>query len=515
VRFEGISDGDFVLEDPRGTADYLQGVRGQGFGPGVDQILPATTIRGRVLTRDGRAPAWAVLTAMARVPRAVADADGRFELRGLEAGHALQVWWEGGRQEFTDDFAPGIEAILRVGVHAPEPRRVTVHVRARCADGTRPPDPLAIHFDSLADGRRRSSWRDPDDLDVRVPLGVHLVGAGLPWSEYVAPRVRVDLRARRDIEITLLPQPALDLPELPEEATAHVVLEDRSWEVRAGEPAHLPAAARAWLRVDLGPASYTFPIGPERNGVRRADVRLPGRKIIRVPGLEDGLQAELAGEDASIASREEEGDIEVGSAGLATYAVGEQWLQLAHPRRGWGLVKLDLPFEAATIEPDCTLTPWPAPVEMRVARDDGTPVPGAYVRIRDEAEPPGCFLVPDEPSRTDGNGVLRRRWLRDGLHVRIDTEDGSAWARLRGPPPYEVRLGSAAVELDLQGLESPAGALDGMLWEADGDSISLRGLSAGPHVLIVGASGRRAAAYGLLLRPGETRRIRPPLPARE
>lgn len=345
-------------------------------------------------------------------------------------------------------------------------------------------------------------------MHTSIPMGTYRVSAGDAWSACASDPMTVRVRSPREIDLVVRRQPTLDLGNLPE---AIVVLEDESWNVEANEPSYLPATARAWLRVDLGRTPYTFRIGPAQGGVRRADVRLPGRKFIRVPGLEDGLRAELVGEDAEIASRAEIGDLQVGSAGLATHAVGEHWLQLTHPERGYAVVKLDLPFEAATVEPDCTLTPWPAPVELRVLLDDGTPVAGAEIEVLDDAAPPGCLApLEEEPSETDSDGILRLRWLRDGLHLRIDREDCMpCWARLRGPPPYEVRVGTAALELDLTGLESPSGVLDGHGWKGKEDTIDFRGLAAGPHTLVVGAKGRQSVAYGLILREGEVRRLKP------
>jgi hypothetical protein len=509
-RFEGIEDADFVFEDPRGAAEYLGGPRGPGFGVPVEQVLPGRTIRGRVVTREGSPPPWAVIATNARGPRAAADAEGRFALHGFDRG-TLDVWWDGPMAQSTDDVAPGLKVLLVAGRPTVEARRVEVHVRVS------PPDPLKIHFDRLADGRRLSFDWDPDDPSVRVPLGTYLVSAGYPWSSPVAAPVRVDLRARREIELVARAQPTLDLPDLPEPATARIVLEDESWMVEAPEPAYLPATVRAWLRVDLGRTPYTFAIGPEREGVRRADVRLPGRKFIRVPGLEEGLSAGLIGEAAEVTDGPEPHDVQIGSAGLATYAVGEQWLQLAHPEKGYAVVKLDLPFAAATVEPDCTLTPWPAPVELSVLLDDGTPVAGADIHVLDDAEPPGCLATPEEPSETDEHGILRRRWLRDGLHMRITRDDGDcvwSWARLSGEPPYEVRLGSAVVEVDVAGLESAACVIDGFAWSAEGGTIVLRGLEAGPHTLLVGAEGREGVAYRRVLRPGERRRLKPTHPPR-
>lgn len=76
--------------------------------------------------------------------------------------------------------------------------------------------------------------------------------------------------------------------------------------------------------------------------------------------------------------------------------------------------------------------------------------------ILDDEVPPGRPFL-DESSETDGDGVLRRRWLRDGLHLRFDRAGCvPSWTRLSGMPPYEVRLGSAVIEVDVTGLESAA-----------------------------------------------------------
>jgi hypothetical protein len=118
--------------------------------------------------------------------------------------------------------------------------------------------------------------------------------------------------------------------------------------------------------------------------------------------------------------------------------------------------------------------------------------------------------VPEEPSETDGNGILRRRWLRDGLRLRIDREDAvPSWARLGGRAPYEVRLGTAVVEVEVPPYAGCV--LDGVAYGGQEGKIVLRGVAKGPHTLVVGAEGRRSVAHRIVLREGETRRIRPAL----
>lgn len=158
---DGIDDGEFVLEGPPGAADYLDAASGPWPAP-VNQVLPGRTIEGRVRRMDGTAPAWAVVSSSTRAPRALASRDGRFSLGGFERG-PLWVWWDGGFEEIQDDFAPGLPAALAVGGRR-EASDIAVRVRPRDATGA-PPVALAIHFDGLDDGRRRSfewsPWGDP------------------------------------------------------------------------------------------------------------------------------------------------------------------------------------------------------------------------------------------------------------------------------------------------------------------------------------------------------------------
>jgi len=502
----GIDDGEFVLEEP-GAARYVDAAEPSAPAP-VDQVLPGLTLRGRVVGPGGVPPAWAVVCGTDRAPRAVADREGRFTLRGFPGGTVF-VWWEEGLEEFRRTFAPGLEAVLVVGGAEEASEPVGVRVRVRDGNGARPPVALPLFLDDVADGRRYVSEWSPwgEDATAWVPPGTYRLSAGDAWSAYVSdPREGV-VAEGAELDLLVRAQPTLefDSTRLPDDAPARwrIVLEEESFEFNPDlEPPNLPLTARAWLRVDLGKTPYTFEIGPERSGVRRADVRLPGRKFILVPGLEEGLRWELCGDTAEVVEGLEPTDIQTRSNGLATYAVGKRQLVLSDAERGRAAVEVDLPIEAATLEPDCTLTPWPEPVELRVRLDDGTPVAGAKVTVLDGES----FL--DEPSETDEDGVLRRRFLRDGLHLKVE-RPGSVptWAQLAGAPPYEVRLGTAAIEVDVAGLESASSVLDGLAIGAEDGVIALRGLAAGPHTLVLAAEGRRGIAYGLVLRVGETRRI--------
>jgi len=79
---------------------------------------------------------------------------------------------------------------------------------------------------------------------------------------------------------------------------------------------------------------------------------------------------------------------------------------------------------------------------------------------------------------------------------------------LEGRSPFVVRLGGAALELRVAGAEGLACCIDGELIGSGGEEVlMLAGLDPGPHVVLVGARGRRSKALRVVLAPGERRRL--------
>jgi len=517
--------GRFVFDgvDKHGDAVF---VGGQGVAAYVDtapvtmpwriptyQIFPGRTIEGRVVRGDGMPPLWAVVTTLVRGPCATTAADGTFALPGV-GGPGLGIWWNGGLVEALEDYAPGMPVLLHLEGEA-EPAPVPVRVRVRDEEGATPEESVTVHFDRVSDGRRFSvewsSWGE-GVVGIELAPGDYLVRAGGHSSSHVSEPQPLAIRESSDVEIVVGRQPTLSIrpPNIAASYDARwwVVLEDASWTIdpAGDEPLHLPADGRAWVRVDLDGVPHTYEIGPHREGARSVAVRLPGIKFIPVPGGDEGVEAELLSAEAR----------PVGS-GLATFAAGEQWLRLTHPQRGWALVPLTLPWEAAEVQlRDVAWQPWPDVVELRVLDPDGRPAGGIAVTGLDLPTDPAWPWPGEERTETDEEGIFRARWLRDGTYVRIVAPDAVPLrTQLAGRPPYEIRLGSATVEVDLSEFTDGACLLDGWPVAADHEGrVTLRGVTAGEHVLVAGANGRRCLAHLLVLREGETRRLKPRLPRR-
>jgi hypothetical protein len=177
--------------------------------------------------------------------------------------------------------------------------------------------------------------------------------------------------------------------------------------------------------------------------------------------------------------------------------------------------ELDLPFEESELVVDDLVFEKREERTLRVLDERGLP---AEVQVEIYGEPSPWWWPDDYDSGTVEDGFFRSTSLRDGASIRISAPNAPfdlvpLWTTLRGDGPYEVRLDSATIEVDVHGLEDACLVLDGIAFgdQGDDDRFVLRGVKAGPHDLVVGAHGRIGKAYRLILRDGETRRLAPDL----
>jgi hypothetical protein len=177
------------------------------------------------------------------------------------------------------------------------------------------------------------------------------------------------------------------------------------------------------------------------------------------------------------------GWIEAGDDGRIVVEVtrtGPLRLRFSHEEYGWSVV--DVPPGATAVGPDAF------------------PVPGTLIVLGPDGKPP--TLLGYEKA------VSTRYRFRAGARVRLCPEDRVPATRvLEGESPFVVRLGDATLELRAEGAPSFRCALDGELYRAEEGVLVLRGLDAGPHLLLVGARGRRGKEVRVVLRAGETRRL--------
>jgi len=133
---------------------------------------------------------------------------------------------------------------------------------------------------------------------------------------------------------------------------------------------------------------------------------------------------------------------------------------------------------------------------------DAFPAPGTLVVLGPDDRP--AELLDEDPVST--------AWcFRKGAYVSLQREDEDCvpvTRVLEGQSPFTVRLGGAELELRVTGVENIACCLDGELVYSGGeDTLPLRGLDAGPHLLLVGARGCRSKELRVVLAPGEARRV--------
>jgi len=527
--FENVLDGDITFEGRGFEADYWGGVRARPrrWGIATYQTLPGATLRGRMLDADGRPPAWAVVQShtSSRGPRTVAGPDGRFVLHGVDPARDVFVHLEdrvltieGGtyrpngpvvfppREDPDGDLDGDRLHDLLVAVVGP--------------DGEPHEEEGTIFLDRVTDGKRWTVRLGSYDPEFLVPPGPYVLSVGEPASRWVADARTLDVTGPTSIAVTVRRQPTLDVDVPGWEGDpirdARVLLEDRHWRVDLRGPVHLPAGAPAWLRIDVGRVPFTFPIGDERNGRRRVTAMLPGLKRLVFPGLRGPYEVHfLYSEHEEVAADwEDSGEVRT----LHTYATGRRRIIVRHPERGHATTHVDLPWRASgPIEVRGLSFTRPEPKTLRVLGPDGKPA-GAWVTVLDDPSPPGVRLHALQHLEPDANGVFRHPLFRAGTRVKVEVEGlVPLWTRLRGEPPFAVRLGSATVEVDLRGLPDPSLVLDGWSrppWGNEEPIVVLRGVTAGAHTLLVGARGRIGRAYRLQLEKGETRRIRPQLTLR-
>jgi len=531
--FENVLAGDFTFEDPRCEADYWSGfARPRRWGVDSQQALPGAGLRGKVVAEGGSSPDWAAVfcDTSARGPCTAVDSNGYFVLRGVRPGSKLFVFTEdGGATVDTSLYRPEGPILVVLGADsAPPPADVVVAVSLLTDDGAKPDQLCEVFLDRVSDGRRfRAEWSPFQDGPSQLPVepGEYLLSVGGAWAAYVAePRpLRADASVSTTVEVHRQPRLHAEVPELEGDPAGRIrlLLLDRYESITREELSngvHLPDEDAAWLRVDLRGSTYTFPVGPTDRGVRSADVRLPGLKRLVFPGLDAGSQAFLMyAEDAAVDVPAS--DSTEDSVSLATYAVGDYRVVVMHERRGYAIVPVRLPWSLA--DPiairDLKFVPWPPARELRVVGPDGEPIGGACVEVIEDptSPPPYDWTNWSGPDTTDEDGVIRNPHFRDGAHVRVDVYGGllPTWDRLRGEPPYVVKLGGATLELDLRTHPDAVVVFDGRAWlkpEDDG-MLVLRGIRAGTHHLLVGEDGQATLAYQLVLREGETRQLRPGL----
>ncbi|MEE8105759.1 MAG: hypothetical protein V3T86_09520 [Planctomycetota bacterium] len=537
--FERVDGVDLTFHDARFFSQryWTHIERPLRWHPPTMWMLPTAEIRGRVVKADGTAPEWAVICTYDRAPRTRADASGRFILRGAVPDAELLVFWRDGDQTKTtgssgdDRMANGTTIIVLDADtnEQPDPIRHRVDVRVYDAKGHEIEEAGRVHLDRPSDGRRFSS-ADGAPYEIEVEAGRYEVSAGEQGSRYFGSPRAVEITGPTALEVTVQEHARLNIvsvqgagaaPPQPPDVKFTVQLPDRFWGVDAHNSNYLPAHSRATLRAEVGEETYLCDIAEPIDGVREARIHLPGAKQLRFPELEGEFAAYILWDTTDVGALDltvPGTDLEVALGSrvdtpptLWTVAVGNRWLVVRHPKKGRAIKELDLPWEWA--EPilirDLQFQPN-VQRELRVLGGAGKPVKDFWFSVRDDISPPGHGWANDDDNV---NGVARSALFRDGAWVKIHG-GGSApqHAQLKGNGPYVVQLGSAKLEIDLSAYEEAEIVLIGREDRAGADTqVVLTHLEAGPHTLLIGATGFVPQIHRIELKEGETRTITPTL----
>jgi len=437
-----------------------------------------------------------------RGPKALTDGEGRFVLRGVDPGDAVFAYAPGWTaRAIVEEYEPSLplRIVLREG-DRPDGGRFDenteeVPVRVRIVDAESGEPVYRVGWDLVRqeDARRFGGIRrdEEDDLPTEAPPGRYLLRVGSAVSSHGAPEREVRVTGDgRELTIRAARRPRLEIDAegLPEDAEIGLVAGNAVHE----PDGHLAAGVPATVRVSAFGIVRFFPVGPAKDGVRRATIAWPKPKRVR---SKLGERSSLDLPD--VRSRK------AGETVIETHASGPTRLLVTDDGLGYQLVRIELPSEpgAEVVVPESVLRP---PGTLTVLLPDGRPAAEARV-----AGGPGQSGLP-----LDGEGRAVSRLLRAGVHVtvRADGFDHPLRRRLEGDGPWTLRFGDAALKVEAEGVESFALLLDGILHATDDGALRLAGLEPGAHLLLVSARSRGARALRVVLAKGATRRLRVDLP---
>lgn len=220
---------------------------------------------------------------------------------------------------------------------------------------------------------------------------------------------------------------------------------------------------------------------------------------------------------------------------LRTPLLGPVTVSFRHEEYGEGSLVADVNASEVDVGPGA----FPAPGFVAVVGPDGRPAGPFHLETYDET-----WGMQGDGSE-EGPGVVYGWQYQPGTSVRLSREEHATNNRvLKGTGPYVLRLGGASLEINAGDAPWPVCWVDGegfgehQPWQdrgapagsesdpeaeievhagrevqddsadpADGGPILIRGLDPGPHIVLVGALGRRGKVLRVVLREGETRRI--------
>ncbi|MBN2489375.1 MAG: carboxypeptidase regulatory-like domain-containing protein [Planctomycetes bacterium] len=496
------------------------------------------TARGLVVNAAGEPLAGVVVRELdyPRGPVTTTDAKGRFVLAGLSGSTPIGLFAPD--EPFGDrpgsvvrTFAEDVPLRITLRDDRPtsladgEPRyRVDVVVSERYAvekGGLTTEETHAvqapIRLVRLDDGLTfRILHRE---LPLEIPPGPYRVTAGGGFSEYapVSVDARLPLAGGAPLEITVQDrQPWLRIEADPGLAAAMAELRIPGGTRELRSPHHpgliqLPAAARAVLVVEE-PRTLVFPVPPSTGEVRVAKCVLPEPTVILLR-VRDAAGKPLAAEVSTWPDVDEPiGIADDGRVRIETRAAGSVTLHIRAPHHVEREVELVLPDRTARIDlGEIVLERDPSPTSrLRAVTAAGEPAAGAVFVVEG---------IPGGPAETDAEGLAEVSLPPAPVEAEIRVEGSlplPVTLSRDGPTDFRLPGGSLSLRIRNAGAE-PLDAvvyLDSHAFECSGGELVIRGLTAGPHTLLVGARGYVGEVRRLSLAQDEARTLAITLPAR-
>jgi hypothetical protein len=498
----------FVTHDLK--SEYWELLDGDRVLNNVFRAYPGVTVTGKIVDRNGKPVAGGMVRSCQeqRGPKTLTGADGTFRLEGFDPSDVLNAYGpqgDGFAGTGRHEIEHSVPVLLMLrdrmardnsGRVDPDVEDVKLRIVAVDADSGEEVPALEVALLRALDGRVFFA----DDGELEAPPGRYVLRAGGPLESHAAGPQPFEVRAG-DTDVHRIPvrrQPRLEvvahgLPK--EDASVAIVPPDlvKPLSHREGYRCRLAADARVTLRVEAQGLVRILPIGPAQAGARRVEFRWPQPKRVRV-AFEGAYTYHLRE-----VWHERQGDV------IHTHASGRQTLVVADDGLGEQEIAVEVPAEpgAEVVIPSDALRP---PGELQVVLPDGKRLVDASADVR-------FGRLHHERVRINEEGKARSWCLRRGAHVLVEQEGLAPLRRtLRDDGPHVVRWGTAGLDLRLAEPTPFVLCLDGDLLKGGKDgTLSLRGLDAGPHTLIIAATGRQSRALRVALRDNERYRYGLPI----
>ena len=545
-------DGDLWFSGP-GSGFNGQGVASglcsRAVATGGSSFRAAPALVGRIVATDAKAFAGAsVVVGGGRGPRAVVAPDGSFRVDGGGSYSSLRL--VRGLDETiatlpAGSVRPGGPFVWDLRPMPDGVALVEVVVRGACRGDARPPidvKRIDVHLDGEADGRRVTATARPDGerlvARLRVRPGRYILSAAS--SEWQSNNVEEDgpfgrwAAAGRAVELATTTPNALELT-LDERPAVRVVAAEGATPLESGEffalvtpvgspmvlidletpNLHVPADLDAAVWTRRGP----FPLGPVRDGSRTAAVDTRPDATLRLLGVTDHPD-DIRVDDQSAQQTFRDTFIDIdffGTPGThritatTTTTGAHAWADVEVPEGRGAVVEVAPTAWKRSVGGDVILAPLPGPKPPRV---DVFVLLGEKENIADSL--PG--------------GVHQSPAFTEGAWIRLEAA-GYAPRRIQltGAGPWNVAFGPATLVVAIHG-DAATDILDALVdgwtpsracWRLPASAgnprdaiLTVHGLAAGEHTVLVGGENFGALALRARLAEGAPQPIMVELPAR-